>query len=161
VRAADGIDAQLGQIRYADWLLRTHSAPGQLGQRSRQVIAPSAQLVSTSLNRSGSRLTAVTRVTGTKYYRLQIVAYQVTGARPDRVLKVLPAIPLKPALYFPANLMSLVSAGSIFSADSSGRYLLVYGWETNTYVFDLEQRQFSMVPVPEPVAIGGALSAAW
>jgi hypothetical protein len=159
--AADGLDAQLSQTRYADWLLRTHAAPGPLGQRSHQVIAPSARLVSTSLNRSGSGLAAVTMVTGTKEYRLQIVAYQVTGGRPYRVLKVLPVIPLKPALYFPANLIGLVSAGSIVSADSSGRYLLVYGWETNTYVFDLKQLRFSMVPVPEPVAIGGALSAAW
>ena len=159
--AAAGIDGQLQQTRYAGWLLRTDSGPGLLGQRSRRVIAPSAQLVAAALNRSGSTLVADTQVTGSKYYRLQIVTYQVTGARAERVLKMLPVIPLKPALYFPANLLSLVSVGSIISADSSGRYLLIYGWETNTYVFDLRQRQFTVVPVPEQVAIGGALSAAW
>jgi hypothetical protein len=114
------------------WVLRTGSAPGQLGQRYRKVASSPDGVEAATISPTG----AVTYVASTarlgRSERLTLAGYQTSTGRLIRSMRVFP------------RLSELDAAG--LSPDLSGRYVLLYLWTQRDELVDLATGRNVFVP---------------
>jgi hypothetical protein len=114
------------------WVLRTGSAPGQLGQRYRKVASSPDGVAAATVSPTG----AVTYVASTarlgRSERLTLAGYQTATGRLIRSIRVFPRL-------------SETDAPGL-SQDLSGRYVLLFQWTQRDELLDLATGRNAFVP---------------
>jgi hypothetical protein len=114
------------------WVLRTDSAPGQLGQRYRKVASSPQGVAAAMVSPTGAVTYVASAARLGRSERLTLAGYQTSTGRLIRSMRVFPRV------------SDLDATG--LSPDLSGRYVLLFLWTDRDELLDLTTGRNAFVP---------------